>query len=57
MTGYGANKGIIPQACVEIFDRISKNTDPDVGYEVETQVCEIYNEVVQDLCIDPKKRK
>ena len=56
MTGYGTNKGIIPLACKEIFDRISENTDPDLGFEVECQVCEIYNEIVQDLCIDPKKR-
>ena len=57
MTGYGANKGIIPQACQEIYRRIDENSDPDISFEVETQVCEIYNEVVQDLCIDPRKRK
>lgn len=56
MTGYGTNKGIIPLACNEIFERIKENSDPDLGYEVECQVCEIYNEIVQDLCIDPKKR-
>ena len=56
MTGYGTNKGIIPLACAEIFNRIKDNSDPDLGFEVEVQVCEIYNEIVQDLCIDPKKR-
>ena len=56
MTGYGANKGIIPLACTEIFDRIAANTDPELTYQVEAQVCEIYNEKVQDLVCDPKKR-
>ena len=29
MIGYGENKGIVPIACNEIFERISKNTDPN----------------------------
>lgn len=56
MTGYGMNKGVIPLACTEIFERIAANTDPELTYQVEAQVCEIYNEKVQDLCCDPKKR-
>jgi hypothetical protein len=34
MTGFGANKGIIPLAIVEIFKRISENDDPEKTYEV-----------------------
>jgi hypothetical protein len=34
MIGYGANKGIVPLACEEIFNRIKSNTDPDKRYEV-----------------------
>jgi hypothetical protein len=34
MIGYGANKGIVPLACEEIFNRIKANTDPDKRYEV-----------------------
>lgn len=29
MIGYGENKGIVPQACDEIFKRIDKNEDPN----------------------------
>lgn len=28
MVGYGANKGIVPISCSEIFNRIQKNTNP-----------------------------
>jgi hypothetical protein len=34
MIGYGTNKGIVPLACEEIFNRIKLNTDPDKRYEV-----------------------
>jgi len=34
MIGYGANKGIVPLACTEIFDRIAANDDKDKTYEV-----------------------
>lgn len=56
MTGYGKNRGIVPQACEEIFNRIDANTDPEKGYEVEFMCSEIYSEEVQDLLIDGKKR-
>ena len=32
MTGYGANRGVIPLACTEIFERIAANTDPELTY-------------------------
>jgi kinesin family member 13 len=32
MVGYGANKGIVPMACDEIFRRIKQNSDPEKTY-------------------------
>ena len=46
MMGYGANKGIVPMACEEIFKRIKENTDQNVKFEVYASMCEIYNEKV-----------
>lgn len=34
MVGYGANKGIVPIACDEIFKRIGSNTDSGITYQV-----------------------
>ena len=56
MVGYGANKGIIPISCDEIFKRIEENKQPDKLYEVQVSMLEIYNEKVQDLLIRPDKR-
>ena len=56
MVGYGANKGIIPISCDEIFKRIGENKNPDKFYEVQVSMLEIYNEKVQDLLIRPDKR-
>jgi len=56
MVGYGANKGIIPISCDEIFKRIGENNNPDKSYEVQVSMLEIYNEKVQDLLIRPDKR-
>ena len=56
MVGYGANKGIVPISCDEIFKRISLNQDKDKSYEVQVSMLEIYNEKVQDLLIKPDKR-
>ena len=46
MIGYGANKGIVPLVCEEIFKRIQANQDKDKRFEVSAQMCEIYNEKV-----------
>jgi len=46
MIGYGANKGIVPMACEEIFQRIGRNADKDKSYEVTVSMVEIYNEKV-----------
>ncbi|CAK9004239.1 unnamed protein product [Durusdinium trenchii] len=56
MVGYGANKGIVPISCEEIFKRISANTDSNLTYEVMVSMVEIYNEQVQDLLVPPKDR-
>ena len=56
MVGYGANKGIVPISCEEIFKRISENKDPSFHYEVEVSMLEIYNEKVQDLLVPINKR-
>jgi len=56
MVGYGANRGIVPQVCTEIFVRIAKNNDPDNSYQVQASMMEIYNEKIQDLLIPPSKR-
>lgn len=57
MIGYGANKGIVPLACEEIFQRITANTDETKTFEVTVSMVEIYNEKVQDLLINPAKRQ
>ncbi|KAI8799577.1 hypothetical protein BJ742DRAFT_765031 [Cladochytrium replicatum] len=49
MMGYGPEKGIIPRACVELFERIKAGSGGNVEYQVEVQYMEIYNERVRDL--------
>ena len=56
MIGYGANKGIVPIAMNEIFQRIRSSTTPTKWYEVSISMLEIYNECIQDLVADPAKR-
>lgn len=56
MVGYGANKGIVPISCEEIFNRIAANEDKNKEYEVMISMMEIYNEKVQDLLIPIAKR-
>ena len=56
MVGYGANKGIVPISCEEIFTRIKSNTDAEKSYEVQVSMLEIYNEKVQDLLVPANKR-
>eukprot|EP00929_Paragymnodinium_shiwhaense_P046981 TRINITY_DN23869_c0_g1_i3.p1 TRINITY_DN23869_c0_g1~~TRINITY_DN23869_c0_g1_i3.p1 ORF type:complete len:1005 (-),score=300.47 TRINITY_DN23869_c0_g1_i3:207-3221(-) len=56
MVGYGANRGIVPACCQEMFRRITANKDPDLTYEVLVSIIEIYNEQVQDCLIAPKLR-
>lgn len=56
MVGYGANRGIVPIACDEIFKRIGLNEDKDLKFEVQFSMLEIYNEKVQDLLGDTKAK-
>ena len=57
MIGYGVNKGIIPMACEELFQRIRRfEKKGEREYEVTISMLEIYNEKVQDLFINTNKR-
>ncbi|KJA21710.1 hypothetical protein HYPSUDRAFT_41858 [Hypholoma sublateritium FD-334 SS-4] len=55
MMGYGADKGIIPLTCLELFQRVEGKSaqDPTLSFTVEVSYIEIYNEKVRDL-LNPK---
>ncbi|KAF0534292.1 kinesin-domain-containing protein [Gigaspora margarita] len=55
MIGYGEDKGIIPLICCELFNRIGRNDDNTVTYQVQVSYIEIYNERVRDL-LNPKNK-
>ena len=46
MVGYGANKGIVPISCCEIFKIIKEKEGETLEYEVFVSMLEIYNEKV-----------
>lgn len=56
MVGYGANKGIVPISCNEIFQRIKDSTTAEKSYEVLVSMLEIYNEKIQDLLVPLNER-
>ena len=56
MVGYGANKGIVPISCEEIFNRIKENTNEEKSFEVLVSMLEIYNEKTQDLLVPINNR-
>jgi kinesin family member 13 len=56
MVGYGANKGIVPISCEDIFNRIKSSNDPAKSYEVLVSMLEIYNEKIQDLLVSINQR-
>ncbi|KAF8164906.1 kinesin-like protein [Crassisporium funariophilum] len=55
MMGYGADKGIIPLTCLELFERVRDKSaqDKNLSFTVEVSYIEIYNEKVRDL-LNPK---
>ncbi|XP_006198949.1 kinesin-like protein KIF28P [Vicugna pacos] len=54
MIGFGANKGIIPNVCEELFKAI-ENREENQEYQVTFSMLEIYNEQVRDLLSRTKK--
>ena len=56
MIGYGANVGIVPISCAQIFERIRAQSNETKQYAVQFSMVEIYNEKVQDLLVDPATR-
>ena len=55
MLGYGANKGIIPLVCDEIFEKIRTTKEENISYDVKLSMMEIYNESIRDLLSKNKK--
>ncbi|XP_012606659.2 kinesin-like protein KIF28P [Microcebus murinus] len=54
MIGFGANKGIIPNVCEELFQAIEKQ-ERNQEYQVTFSMLEIYNEQIRDLLSGIKK--
>ncbi|CAD7674662.1 unnamed protein product [Nyctereutes procyonoides] len=54
MVGFGANKGIIPNVCEELFQAIEKR-EGNQEYQVTFSMLEIYNEQIRDLLSRTKK--
>ncbi|XP_036925413.1 kinesin-like protein KIF28P [Sturnira hondurensis] len=54
MIGFGANKGIVPSVCEELFQAI-ENREKNQEYQVTFSMLEIYNEQVRDLLSGAKK--
>jgi hypothetical protein len=57
--GYGANVGIIPKCADELFKRIDTTIaeSPDVSFEVNVRMIEIYCEKLQDLLVQNSSEK
>lgn len=53
--GYGANKGIVPLLCADLFKGVTEKRG-EIEFEVRFSMLEIYNEVVHDL-LNPGKKK
>ncbi|XP_063147390.1 kinesin-like protein KIF28 [Candoia aspera] len=54
MIGHGANRGIIPVICEELFKMI-QNQDTNKQYQITFSMLEIYNEQVVDLLSKTKR--
>ncbi|XP_050405735.1 kinesin-like protein KIF28P [Patella vulgata] len=57
MTGYGANKGIVPITCGELFNAIEKNKDDNKQLRVTFSMLEIYNEQIRDLLVKGQQKQ
>ena len=52
LSGYGANKGIVPITCEELFKSTrSLSLDGDKTFQIAYSMLEIYNENVRDLLV------
>ncbi|CAF0889778.1 unnamed protein product [Adineta ricciae] len=49
MIGYGVNRGIVPIACDQLFQKIEKQRSATLRFEVAVSMMEVYNEQVRDL--------
>lgn len=49
MIGHGANKGIVPRLCEELFNNIENRIGMNIGTEVNLSMLELYLENVRDL--------
>ena len=49
ITGYGANKGIVPIMCTKVFERAASMDKTTTEFQVTFSMLEIYNERVRDL--------
>ena len=50
VVGYNPNIGIVPRCCSNLFEIINQNTDPNVKFQVDIAMVEIYM-----VCTTPKK--
>lgn len=57
MMGSENEKGVIPRLILSLFERIEDDSMEDKEITVEFSMLEIYNEKIQDLLVDVKKRK
>lgn len=57
MIGFGVNKGIVPLACEEIFNRVARSQQKNKTFEVTVSMIEIYNEKVQDLLLHDSRQR
>ncbi len=55
MVCYDNNKGIDTISCEGIFNIINENQAPNLHFEVEVSILEIYNKNVHNLLMPPSK--
>lgn len=57
MVGYGANKGIVPVTCEQLFTAIEEKQGSGTEFQVVFSMLEIYNEQVKFLVAAMKELK